>query len=186
MALLNVGLQQGGVVNVGVKFKRRWTLCHSGQVIVRFKCRRWTLCHHGQVIVGGHYGGLVTYPVIPVTALSPACTRWCLLQALNCQKSSWKTIFKYFKVDIDFAFWLHSFHRCIERTAAGGYESLTRSKALTMMLWPEWFSTSGLFQPQHMLIITFWPFSILVGWILVLAERDKTAPPPLAIYIHVW
>ena len=162
----------GGVVNVGVKFKRRWTPCHSGQVIVRFKCR-WTLWRVGHV---------PSHPCNrPLTR-----TRWCLLQALNCQKSSWKTIFKYFKVDIDFAFWLHSFHRCIGRTAAGGYESLTRSKALTIMLWPEWFSTSGLSQPQHMLIITFWRFSILVGWTLVLAERDKTALPPLAIYIHVW
>ena len=152
------------------RFKRRWTLCHSGQVIVRFKCR-WTLWRAGHV---------PSHPCNrPLTR-----ARWCLLQPLNCQKSSWKTSWK---VDIDFAFWLHSFHRCIERTAtAGGYESLTRSKAVTMMLWPEWFSTIGLFQPQHMLIKTFWRFSILVGWILILAERDKTALPPLAIYIHVW
>ena len=40
--VLNVGLQQGGAENVRVKFKRRWTLCHYGRVIVRFKCR-WTL-----------------------------------------------------------------------------------------------------------------------------------------------
>ena len=46
--VLNVGLQQGEVVNVGVKFKRRWTLCHYGQVIVRFKCR-WTLWRVGHV-----------------------------------------------------------------------------------------------------------------------------------------
>ena len=89
--VLNVGgVQQGAVVNVGVKFKRRWTLCHSGQVIVRFKCR-WTLRRVGHE---------PSHPCNrPLTR-----TRWCLLQALNCQKSSWKTIFKDFKVDIDFAF----------------------------------------------------------------------------------
>ena len=51
-----------------------WDCCSIGGAVnvgVKFKCR-WTPCHYGQVIVGGHYGGLVTNPVIPVTALSPA------------------------------------------------------------------------------------------------------------------
>ena len=84
------------VVNVGVKFKRRWTPCHSGQVIVRFK-RRWTLWQYGQVIVRfkcrwtlWRVGHVPSHPCNrPLTR-----TRWCLLQALNCQKSSWKTIWK--------------------------------------------------------------------------------------------